>query len=131
MKSLKFSSFILCCLCCSFVYAGGTTYKGVTIDRYYEDNKVIVVWNENAYPVQIKMQYKIGNRDTEWIDYSRDLIEIPANKKQLFPVGYKIYGLNLIYVDILQPSVGEKILEAGAAFFSGVEAERQKKANGQ
>ena len=116
MKSCKLIITMLCCLYCSFMNAQ-TTYKGVTIDRSHQDNRVIVVKNANNYPVNIKMQYKIGSRETDWIDFSHSYTRIEANATKEYSVGSKIYGLNLIYVDILQEGarVGEffKVLLTG------------------
>ena len=112
MKSFKLFITILCCICCASLSAQ-TTYKGVTIDRDRSDVKCIVVTNSNSYPVKIKMDYKIINRDTEWIPFRYgDLIEIPANEVRKFWVESKIYGLNLNYVDILKPSVLEQVVDA-------------------
>ena len=132
MKPFIFT--ILFCLFCSFVNAQ-TDYKGVYLDRDRDNVKVAIVKNTNKYPVKVKFQYKIGSRDTEWITYINqhgswydDYIEIEPNKVMRCSVGSKIYGLNLIYVDILQPSVGEQILEGIGLFGSGVQKGMQEKA---
>ena len=111
MKSLKFIFTIFCCICCTFLSAQ-TTYKGVTIDRDYQDNKCVVVKNSNSYPVEIRFQYKVGSRDTEWRDFTTSTIHIEANSTERYYVNSKIYGLNLIYVDILQPSFLKQVVES-------------------
>lgn len=127
MKSFKFIFSSLFCLCCMFLNAQ-TDYKGVYLDRDKEDVTQAVVTNTNDYPVEILFQYKVGSRDTEWRNYSYEYIRIEAHKKQKFSVASKIYGLNLIYVDILKPSVGEQILDAVGAFGSGYQKAKEEKA---
>lgn len=130
MKSVKIFFSVLFTLCCMLTNAQ-TTYKGVTIDRDKKDNTCVVVTNANNYPVKIKFEYKIGSRDTEWVPFRYgDLIEIPANEERKYWAPSKIYGLNLSYVDIIH-NIGQQILEAGAAFFSGVEEGKKQNANGQ
>ena len=102
----------MCSMCCAIMIAQPPTYKGVTIDRDRDDNTCIVAKNSNSYPVEIRMQYKVGSRDTEWRDYSTGKVRIEANSTKRFYVSSKIYGLNLIYVDILQPSVIGQVFEA-------------------
>lgn len=112
MKSFKFIFTVLCCMCCIFLNAQ-TTYKGVTIDRDRSDVTCIVVTNSNSYPVNIKMDYKIISRDTEWKPFRYgEMVQIPANETMKFWAESKIYGLNLNYVDILKPSVVGQIFEA-------------------
>ena len=106
MKSSKFFFTILCCLCFTFINAQ-TTYKGVTIDRDKSDNTRITIRNANDAAVKVKLQYKVGSRETSWIDYG-GYIRVEKYSTETVRVGSKIYGLNLIYVDILnQEKVGE------------------------
>lgn len=114
MKTFKFLVIFLSCICSTFVNAQ-TTYKGVTIDRDRSDVTCVIITNANSYPVDIKFQYKIGNKAEAWRDFSHDYLYLDAHEKKIISVGSKIYGLNLIYVDILKPSVGDQILD----FFSG------------
>ena len=65
LKSLKYLFAVIFCMYCVLISAQ-TTYKGVTIDRDRSDVTCIVVTNSNSYPVNIKMDYKIISRDTEW-----------------------------------------------------------------
>lgn len=137
MKSIKFIITILCCLCCSLLSAQ-TTYKNVTIDRDRKNVNQVVVTNENNYPVQVKFRYMVGSKNAEWkeyIDYNgsyaNDYIEVDAKRSKTINLGNKIYGLNLTYVDILQPSVGEKILEGVGLFMSGVEEGKRQNTNNQ
>lgn len=112
MKSLKFIFTIFSSMFCVLLNAQ-TTYKGVTIDRDRNDVKCIVVTNSNNYPVNIKMDYKIISRDTEWKPFRYgEMVHIPKNETMKFWVESKIYGLNLNYVDILQPSVLEQVVKA-------------------
>ena len=111
MKSFKFIITIICCVYCAFLSAQ-TTYKGVTIDRDRSDVTCIVVTNSNSYPVNIKMDYKIISKDTEWKPFRYgEMVQIPANETRRFWAESKIYGLNLNYVDILKPSVVGQIFE--------------------
>lgn len=112
MKSFKFIFTVLFSMFCVLINAQ-STYKGVTIDRDRNDVKCIVVTNSNNYPVNIKMDYKIISRDTEWKPFRYgELVHIPANETMRFWAESKIYGLNLNYVDILQPSVFEQVVKA-------------------
>ena len=113
LKSLKYLFAVICCMYCVLISAQ-TTYKGVTIDRDRSDVTCVVISNSNSYPVDIKFQYKIGSKTEAWRDFSYDYLYLEAHEKKTVSVGSKIYGLNLIYVDILKPSVGDQILN----FFS-------------
>lgn len=109
MKSYKFIFTILFALCCTFVHAQ-TSYKNVTIDRDSKDNTVIVVRNNNACSVDIRMEYKVGSKDAEWRyfdmwqnsqNWDREPNQgntIKANTTEKFFVGEKIYALKLTYV---------------------------------
>lgn len=89
-----------------------TTYKGVTIDRDHYDNTSIRVTNSNNYPVQIRLEYKVGSKDAEWRTYIVDHKLNAHYEGILGSVGSKIYGLKLTYVDIEKPSVVEGVLNA-------------------
>jgi hypothetical protein len=120
MKNIRLIFTILCILCCS-VLTAQTTYKGVTIDRDKSDNTCITVKNSNKAPVKVKLQYKIGSRETNWIDYGGGgYIRVEGYDTRTLSVGSKIYGLNLIYVDILN---GEQFFKDAGEFigdlFSG------------
>lgn len=135
MKSFKLIFTILFCLFCLFLNAQ-TNYKGVYLDRDQSEKylNAAIIKNTNKYPVIVKFQYKVGSRDTEWINYINehdgwydDYIEIEAYGEEKCYVESKIYGLNLIYVDILQPSVGEKILEGIGLFGKGMQDEMNRR----
>ncbi len=129
MKSFKFIFTVLCCMCCIFLNAQ-TTYKGVTIDRDRKDVTCIVVTNSNSYPVNIKMDYKIISRDTEWKPFRYgEMVQIPANETMRFWAESKIYGLNLNYVDILKPSAIGQFFEALGG--SGNQQQQQQQNNAQ
>lgn len=127
MKSFKFIFTVLFAFSCLFVNAQ-STYKGVTIDRDRYDNTVFNAYNSNNYPVKIQVEYKIGSRDSEWRSFRNgDYVEIPANSTKTYRLGNKIYALNLTYVDILKPGVGEYI----DAFVTGWEEGKKQKSNNQ
>lgn len=113
MKSIRYFFTVICCMSFGLMNAQ-TTYKGVTIDRDRNDVTCVVITNSNCYPVDIKFQYKIGSKTEAWRDFSYDYLFLEAHEKKILSVGSKIFGLNLIYVDILKPSVGDQILN----FFS-------------
>lgn len=110
MKSIRYIFAVICCMSFMLINAQ-TTYKGVTIDRDRNDVTCVVITNSNSYPVDIKFQYKIGSKTEAWRDFSYDYLYLEAHEKKIVSVGSKIYGLNLIYVDILKPSVGDQILD--------------------
>lgn len=114
MKSIKLFLTTLCCMCFINISAQ-TTYKGVTIDRDKTDNTCITIQNVNDAPVKVKLKYKIGSRETAWIDYG-GYIEVEKYSTKKVSVGSKIYGLNLTYVDILY---GKQFIEDVGEFFSG------------
>jgi hypothetical protein len=127
MKSYKFIFTILFAFTCLFVNAQ-STYKGVTIDRDSHDNTVFNAYNSNSYPVKIQIEYKIGSRDAEWRSFRNgDYVELPAHSSEKYRIGSKIYALNLTYVDILQPGVGDYI----DAFVTGWEEGKKKKNSNQ
>ena len=108
MKSLKFIFIIVFGSCC-LTANGQTTYKDVKLDRDASDKTAFVIKNFNDYPVEVKFQFKVGSRDTEWIDfYGGNPITVDKHKTFSQSIGTKIYALKLTYVDILQPSFGEK-----------------------
>lgn len=85
-------------------------YKGILIDRNERDARCFDIRNENNYPCQVKIQYKVGSREAAWRDFSfNDLI--PAGYEETIPVGSRIYALRITYVDIIQPSLLEKAIQ--------------------
>ena len=85
-------------------------YKGIRIDRNERDVKSFDIRNDNNYPCQVEIQYKVGSREAAWRNFSfNDLI--PAGYEGTIPVGSKIYALRITYVDIIQPSLLEKAIQ--------------------
>ena len=118
MKTYKL---LLTTLICSFYLSVNAqippSYKGVTIDRDFSDNTCIIVKNTNRYPVKVRFRYKIGSKSAEWIDveeyqgsYLNDYIYVEGFTDKKLYVGSKVYALDLWYVDIIQPSVLEKVV---------------------
>ncbi len=94
--------FVVCA--CSLLCAQ-TTYMGVTLDRGKgTETNCIYIFNDNADSVKIFIQYKIGNRHTEWIDYPvPQLIPPSILEPQLIGcVDSTIIGLNLLDVKIIK-----------------------------
>lgn len=129
MKLTHFSISLICLFLCGMLNAQ-TTYKGVTLDRDKSDVKKFTLYNTNDYPVHVRVRYKIGSKESNWIDYDNgnDDIEVPARGEAVRCVGSKIYGLKLYFVDILQPSVGERIITGLGAIGKGVIQYEQSKA---
>ncbi len=87
-----------------------SSYKGIVIDRNERDARCFDIRNENNYPCQVEIQYKVGSREAEWRNFSfNDLI--PAGYEGTIPVGNRIYALRITYVDIIQPSLLEKAIQ--------------------
>lgn len=104
---------------------GQSSYKGITIDRNKRDVTCIDVENSNAYPCQIRIQYKTGSKEAPWQDFHvKDLIPANASRYTLGSVYSKIYGLRITYVDIIQPSALEKTLKFIETISTG--AQQQK-----
>lgn len=95
---------ILLVVCaCTFLYAQ-TTYKGVTLDRGKGiETNCIYVFNENTDSVNVFLQYKIGNRETEWIDYPVPQLIPPCIHDQHLVgcVDSTIIGLKLLDVTVV------------------------------
>ena len=92
--------FILCVLNVS----AQTTYNQVTLDRGKDtETNCIYVLNDNADSVQVYIQYKIGNRQTDWIDYPvLDLIPPSIEPQKIGCVDSTIIGLKLVDVIIVR-----------------------------
>ena len=77
---------------------------GVTLDRGKEaETNCIYIFNDNADSVRVFIQYKIGNRKTEWIDYPVPQL-IPPSILEPYKVGCvdsTIIGLKLLDVKIV------------------------------
>lgn len=94
--------FVVCAY--NSIYAQ-TTYMGVTLDRGKDsETNCIYVFNGNADSVKVYIQYKIGNRYTEWINYPvPQLIPPSILEPQLIGcVDSTIIGLNLLDVKIVK-----------------------------
>lgn len=129
MKKSRFISLLTLSLCFCVISNAQTTYKNVTIDRDRDETSCVIVNNANDYPVQIHFQYKVGSQDAPWQDYPYGDEFPPRTKERYACVGEKIYGLKLTYVDILQPSTLEKIMDGVDAFATGYMEAKQKANN--
>lgn len=111
-KHLIISLLLVVCAC-SKTYAQ-TTYMGVTLDRGKDsETNCIYIFNDNADSVRVFIQYKIGNRNTNWIDYPvPDLIPPSILEPQKIGcVDSTIIGLKLLDVMIVKEKyilVGEE-----------------------
>ena len=102
-KRLFYFSFLLIVCACD-LYAQ-TTYKRVTLDRGKgSETNCIYILNDNADSVMVFIQYKIGNRHTDWIDFPvPQLIPPTILEPQLIGcVDSTIIGLNLLDVIIVE-----------------------------
>lgn len=115
MKKRLINLFVFVALLCFFtisLYSQTDPFKGVILDRDKNKNNCIVANNSNAYPCKIMFEYKLGDRNNPWT--SSSYMEIPANCRgyQVYcPSVYEIKGLKITYVDILKPTLGEKLNE--------------------
>lgn len=96
-----FLSFVVC----AYASYAQTTYKGVTLDRGsgFETN-CIYVFNDNADSVRVFIQYKIGNRNNNWIDFPVPQLIPPSilEPERIGCVDSTIIGLNLVDVIIVK-----------------------------
>ena len=102
-KRLFYVSFLL--VVCTFNMYAQTTYKRVTLDRGKgSETNCIYILNDNADSVMVFIQYKIGNRNTDWIDFPvPQLIPPTILEPQLIGcVDSTIIGLNLLDVIIVE-----------------------------
>lgn len=104
MAKIKTVTLLFVVCACSLLYAQ-TTYMGVTLDRGKgSETNCIYIFNDNADSVKVFIQYKIGNRYTEWIDYPvPQLIPPSILEPQLIGcIDTTIVGLNLLDVKIIK-----------------------------
>lgn len=98
-----YCAFFVFVVCVCNIHAQ-TTYMGVTLDRGEEpETNCIYIFNDNADSVRVFIQYKIGNRKTEWIDYPVPQL-IPPSILEPYKVGCvdsTIIGLKLLDVKII------------------------------
>lgn len=113
----KIFTTILFILCFSNVSAQ-TTYNQVTLDRGKDDEtNCIYVYNENLDSVFIFIQYKIGNRETEWIDFPvPDKIPPTIEPLKIGCVDSTIIGLKLVDVMITRDSDTKKTTKNDNSF---------------
>ena len=90
-------------MCVLFVSAQ-TTYKQVTLDRGTDsETNCIYVYNDNYDSVHVVIQYKIGNRETDWIDYPVPYLIPPSIEPQKIGcVDSVIIGLKLVDVVVVR-----------------------------
>lgn len=104
MSKRLFNFAFLLVVCASNLYAQAT-YKKVTLDRGKgSETNCIYVLNDNADSVMVFIQYKIGNRHTEWIDYPVPRLIPPTvlDPQLIGCVDSTIVGLNLLDVVIVR-----------------------------
>lgn len=113
----KIFTTILFILCLSNVSAQ-TTYNQVTLDRGKDDEtNCIYIHNENLDSVFIFIQYKIGNRETEWIDFPvPNKIPPTVEPLKIGCVDSTIIGLKLVDVMILRDSNTKKTTQNDNSF---------------
>lgn len=104
MTKISFLSLLWVVCACSTICAQ-TTYKRVTLDRGKEsEENCIYIINDNDDSVKVIIQYKIGNRYTDWIDYP--VLElVPPTIIEPYKIGCidsTIIGLNLVDVKIVR-----------------------------
>lgn len=101
--SYNFFATFLFILCVLNVNAQ-TTYNQVTLDRGKDtETNCIYICNDNADSVRVVIQYKVGNRNTEWIDYPvLDLIPPSIEPQRIGCVDSTIIGLKLVDVIIVR-----------------------------
>ena len=92
--------FILCVL----NVRAQTTYNQVTLDRGKDtETNCIYICNDNADSVRVVIQYKIGSRYTDWIDYPvKELIPPSIEPQKIGCVDSTIIGLKLVDVIIVR-----------------------------
>ena len=97
---------VLLSVVCAYHVCAQTTYKGITLDRGKDDEtNCIYVYNENSDSCLVIVQYKIGNRDTNWIDYPIDeLIPPSIDPQKIGCIDSTIIGLKLVDVIIMKSS---------------------------
>lgn len=103
-KRLLYLSFLLIVCVYNNLYAQ-TTYKRVTLDRGKDpETNCIYIINDNADSVMVFIQYKVGNRHTEWIDYPVPQLIPPTilDPQLIGCVDSTIIGLNLLDVIIVK-----------------------------
>lgn len=90
--------FAACCVCAQ------TTYQGITLDRGKGDEtNCIYIYNENADSCFVIIQYKIGDRYTNWIDYPIDSLIPPSpNPQKVGCIDSTIIGLKLVDVKVMR-----------------------------
>jgi len=114
--NIFFATFLFI-LCISNVSAQ-TTYNQVTLDRGKDDEtNCIYIHNENLDSVFIFIQYKIGNRETEWIDFPvPNKIPPTVEPLKIGCVDSTIIGLKLVDVMILRDSNTKKTTQNDNSF---------------
>lgn len=102
MKKMVALIYVVCAI---FPIFAQTTYKGVTLDRGKDsETNCIYIFNDNDDSVRVIVQYKIGNRNTNWIDYPINNLIPPSIDvaQKIGCVDSTIIGLNLVDVKIVK-----------------------------
>lgn len=82
-----------------------STYNGVTLDRGKEpETNCMYIFNDNDDSVRVVIQYKIGNRNTDWIDYPTPQLIPPSilGAQKIGCIDSTIIGLKLVDVIIMK-----------------------------
>lgn len=89
---------------CALTVSAQVTYNQVTLDRGKDlETNCIYVLNDNADSVRVVVQYKIGNRNTNWIDYPvPELIPPSIEPLKIGCIDSTIIGLRLVDVVIVR-----------------------------
>lgn len=106
VKTCSIALIWVVCVCTSV--CAQSTYLGVTLDRGKEpETNCIYIFNDNDDSVKVFIQYKIGNRYTEWIDYPVPQLIPPTilEPQKIGCIDSTIIGLNLVDVVIVKNKV--------------------------
>lgn len=104
MKKTYLLAFLLV-VCARYTYAQ-TTYNLVTLDRGVDnETNCIYITNYNSDSCYVIVQYKIGNRNTNWIDYPiEELIPPSLDPQKIGCIDSTIIGLKLVDVIVVNSS---------------------------
>ena len=97
-----FATFLF--ILCGLNVSAQTTYNQVTLDRGKDtETNCIYICNDNSDSVRVLIQYKIGNRQNDWIDYPiSELIPPSIEPQKIGCVDTTIIGLKLVDVIVIR-----------------------------
>lgn len=106
-----FATFLF--ILCGLNVSAQTTYNQVTLDRGKgPETNCIYICNDNSDSVRVLVQYKIGSRQNDWIDYPiTELIPPSIEPQKIGCIDSTIIGLKLVDVIIIRSNskVNDKI----------------------